>query len=138
MIWIRPWRSVNAWPSLVTHEVGHHDALRGVLVFHDPGEGAYCLHAHRAAVALGLDYAQATEDRVLVDCYRVDAIILGGLGYPGLHAHLLEELADQVLGANVSSDRPEPQPRRTRSSSARASGAGGRTDVPYSTRPDTR
>lgn len=21
MIWIRPWRSVNAWPSLVTHEV---------------------------------------------------------------------------------------------------------------------
>ena len=41
------------------------------------------------------------------------------------------------LGANVSSDRPEPQLCRTRSSSARASGGGGRTDVPYSTRPDT-
>jgi len=42
------------------------------------------------------------------------------------------------LGANVSSDRPEPQPRRTRSSSARASEVGGRTEVPYRTRPDAR
>jgi hypothetical protein len=94
MIWIRPWRSVNAWPSLVTHEVVTKMPFVACLSSMTPGEGAYCLDAHRAAVALGLDDAQATEDRVLVDCYRVHAVVLGGLGNPGLHAHLLEELAD--------------------------------------------
>ena len=55
---------------------GHHDSLRGVLVFHDAGEGAYRLDAYGAAVPLGLDDAQAAKDGILVDRYPVDAVVL--------------------------------------------------------------
>ena len=41
---MRPCRAEKAWPSLVTQEVGHHNALRGVLVLHHAGERPYRVH----------------------------------------------------------------------------------------------
>src|SRR6202044_2145368 len=76
---------------------GHHDALGRVLVFHHPGKGADGLDADRAAVSLGLDDAQAAENRILVGRHRIDAVVLRRLGSPGFHAHRLEELPNKVL-----------------------------------------
>src|SRR4029077_10825101 len=44
-----------------------------------------------------LDDAHAAEHGVVVDRDGVDAVVLDGLGVPGLHAHFLEDLADEVL-----------------------------------------
>jgi hypothetical protein len=76
---------------------GDEYALGGVLVFHDPGQCADGLDADGVAVALGLDDAHAAEDGVVVDRDGVDAVVLDCLRVPGLHAHFLENLADEVL-----------------------------------------
>ena len=69
---------------------GYQDSCRGVLVVHNPRQGAHWLDAHRAALALGLDNAVPTHEGILVDGHRVDSIILGCLRDPRLHTDSLE------------------------------------------------
>jgi len=46
---------------------GDQDACCGVLVVHDPGEGAYRLDSHRAAVAFRLDDAVPAHEGIFID-----------------------------------------------------------------------
>jgi hypothetical protein len=52
---------------------GYQDSRRGVLVVHDPGQGAHRLDAHRTAIALGLDDAVAAHEGIFVDGHRTSA-----------------------------------------------------------------
>jgi hypothetical protein len=62
------------------------------------------------AVALGLDDAQAADDRVLVDRDTVHALVFRCLGDPGLQAYRLEQFADQVLELHRLERQQVPSP----------------------------
>jgi hypothetical protein len=55
------------------------------------------LDADGASVALSLDDAHAAEHGVVVYRDGVDAVVLDRLRVPGLHAHFLEDLANEVF-----------------------------------------